>query len=100
MNIDSPDSDPFLLSLVAQGDADAIAAIYDCHCCPVYSLALHILGEAWKAEDVLHEVFMKVWRGPSSFANPLATSSFATTCILALAMKRRAEPRDQAKDAL
>ena len=97
MNIDSPDSDASLLSLIAQGNADAIAAIYDRHCCPVYSLALQILGEAWKAEDVLHEVFMKVWRGPSLFADSLATSLLATTCSLALDMKRRSEPREQAK---
>ena len=98
MNIDSADSDASLLSRIAQGNANAIAAIYDRHCCPVYSLALQILGEAWKAEDVMHEVFMKVWRGPSLFADSLATSLLAATCRLALDMKRRSEPRKQAKD--
>lgn len=94
MTIDSTDSEASLLSLVAQGDVDAIAAIYDRHCCPVYSLALHILGEPWKAEDVLHEVFMQVWRGPSLFAGSLATALLATTCRSALDMKRRSAPRD------
>lgn len=98
--IDPKDSDASLLSLIAQGDADAIAAIYDRHCCPVYSLALRILGEAWRAEDVLHEVFMQVWRGPSFFSGSskdLATALLATTCRSALDLKRRSEPRDQPK---
>lgn len=94
MTTDPIDSDASLLSLVAQGDADAIGVIYDRHCSPVYSLALHILGEAWKAEDVLHEVFLKVWRGPSLFTGPLATALLATTCRSALDAKRRSERRD------
>ncbi len=100
MKIDSTDSDASLLSLIAQGNADAIATIYDRHCCPVYSLAFQIVGEAWKAEDVLHEVFMKVWRRPSLFADSLATSLLATTCRLASDMKRRSESKGQPKDGL
>jgi RNA polymerase sigma-70 factor (ECF subfamily) len=92
--------DKLLLLLVESGDVDAVAEIYDRHCHPVYSLALHVLREAWKADDVLHEVFMQLWREPSSFAGRaknLLAALLAYTYRLACDAKRRSEPRDQHK---
>ena len=89
-------TDKLLLLLVENGDVDAVAEIYDRHCHPVYSLALHILREAWKAEDVLHEVFMQVWREPSSFvgrARDLLAALLACTYRLARDAKRRSETK-------
>jgi len=46
---------------VAEGDADALAEIYDRHARPVFSLALRILDEHAEAEEVVQEVFSGVW---------------------------------------
>lgn len=55
-------SDEDLLELVAQGDEHALAATYDRHSTPVYSLALRVLGNAASAEDLVQEIFLHVWR--------------------------------------
>lgn len=59
--------DAFLLSLVQSGDEQAVATLYDRYSRIVYSVALRVLSDAATAEDVLHEVFMQLWRTPGSF---------------------------------
>ncbi len=41
--------------------------LFDLHSGYVYSIALSILKDAEKAEDVLQEIFMQIWRTPSDF---------------------------------
>jgi RNA polymerase sigma-70 factor (ECF subfamily) len=59
--------DAFLLSLVQAGDEQAVATLYDRYSRIIYSVALRVLSDAPAAEDVLHEVFMQLWRTPGSF---------------------------------
>jgi RNA polymerase sigma-70 factor (ECF subfamily) len=59
--------DAFLLSLVQSGDEQAVTTLYDRYSRIVYSVALRVLSDAAAAEDVLHEVFMQLWRTPGSF---------------------------------
>ncbi len=47
-----------LLRALAGGDMQALAAIYDAYCAPVYHLLLVWLGEKEQAEDTLVEVFL------------------------------------------
>ena len=63
----SPNQDAVLLTRVRQGDQAAMAGLYDAHCKVVYSVALRLLHEESAAEDVLHEVFLRIWRNPESF---------------------------------
>jgi len=53
--------------MVQRGDQAAMAALYDRYSRIVYSVALRVLHEPEAAEDILQEVFMQLWRNPSSF---------------------------------
>ena len=44
-----------------------MAALYDRYSPVVYAVALRVLGETGAAEDVLQDVFMRLWRSPSAF---------------------------------
>lgn len=55
-------SDASLMFRVADGDASALAEVYDRHAGGVYALALRVLGEQGDAEDVVQEVFSQAWR--------------------------------------
>lgn len=62
-----------LLRRVAMQDADAFAALYDCLSRPLYSIALHMLGGAPEAEEVIQDVFVQIWNGAASFDSTLGT---------------------------
>ena len=51
-----------LINLIVQGQADALAELYDRYSRLVYSLALGILNDAPLAEEITQEVFFSVWQ--------------------------------------
>ena len=55
-------ADEDLISLTDGGDAQALAALYDRHGRVAYSLAYRMMGERQAAEDLVQDVFLKVWR--------------------------------------
>jgi RNA polymerase sigma-70 factor (ECF subfamily) len=44
-----------------------MADIYDRYSSIVYSVALRVLGDTGRAEDVLQDVFLQLWRNPGGF---------------------------------
>ena len=60
-------SDHGLLALVARGDREAFARLYDLYAAPAYSLALRIVRDRDLSADVVQDAFMAVWRQASSF---------------------------------
>lgn len=56
-----------LMRRVRVRDANAFEAIYDGYHRLVYGIALRILGDIGRAEDVTQAVFLKIWRSPDSF---------------------------------
>jgi len=60
-------ADEELISLAQAGSAEAFAALYDRHSRSAYSLAYRMMGEKQSAEDLVQEVFLKVWRNSASY---------------------------------
>jgi RNA polymerase sigma-70 factor, ECF subfamily len=60
-------NDPDLLSAIRSGNTDAMAMLYDRYSSIVYAVALRVLGDTAAAEDVMQEVFMRLWRSPETF---------------------------------
>ena len=64
----SPIADEQLVVRVANGDASALEALYDRYVRQCFGLALRLLGETALAEEVVQEVFLKVWTQPGSYS--------------------------------
>ena len=60
-------ADEDLIALVEGGDPAAFGALYDRHSRAAYSLAYRMMGERQAAEDLVQDVFLKVWRGAGSY---------------------------------
>jgi RNA polymerase sigma-70 factor (ECF subfamily) len=65
-----------LLSAVARKDAAAFRALYDQAAPKLLGVALRILKRRESAEDVVQDVFVKLWNGQASF-DPALGSGFA-----------------------
>ena len=61
-----PDWTP-LIHQVAEGDQQALGALYDATSSLVYSLALRIVGNTATAEEVTLDVYTQVWRQAKSY---------------------------------
>jgi RNA polymerase sigma-70 factor (ECF subfamily) len=55
------------MAQVARGEQAAMSHVYDRYSSIVYSVALRVLGDTGKAEDVMQEVFLSLWRNPDSY---------------------------------
>ena len=55
------------MSLVQEGNSDAFAVLYDRHGRSAYSLAYRMMGERQAAEDLVQDVFLRLWRSTSSY---------------------------------
>ena len=91
-------SDEALVALVARGDEDALAELYDRVSRVAYGLALRVLRDERHAEDAVQEAFLQLWRSAATFR---AERAKASTWILTLVHRRavdlvRREERRQA----
>jgi RNA polymerase sigma-70 factor, ECF subfamily len=57
-----------LLVRTAAGDASAFRSLYDATAPQLYGIVRRILGPGPAADDVLQEVYAKVWRGAGRFS--------------------------------
>jgi RNA polymerase sigma-70 factor, ECF subfamily len=60
-------ADEDLISMVSEEDPEAFAALYDRHSRAAYSLGYRIMGQKQASEDLVQEVFLKVWRSAASY---------------------------------
>jgi len=63
----SRDEETALVSRVAERDDEALAAIYAAHAPGVLALARRILKSGERAEDVVQEIFVRLWDNPEQF---------------------------------
>lgn len=59
--------DQALIEAVAAGDSQALEGLYDRYAAVVYRLALRMIKSPELAEEVVQEVFWRVWRRSASF---------------------------------
>jgi RNA polymerase sigma-70 factor, ECF subfamily len=64
-NVELPDTS--LVSAIRSGDEQAMGQLYSRYSSMVYAVALRVLGDSGAAEDILQDVFMKLWRNPDVF---------------------------------
>ena len=70
---------------IADGDLLSMRTLFARHRVPIYRWLLRIVGDAAKAEDLLRDVFLDVWRNAASFEG----RSSVSTWLLTIAGKRR-----------
>jgi RNA polymerase sigma-70 factor (ECF subfamily) len=64
---DAANSDGELLGRIRAGDAVALGDLYDRHAGHALGVALRVLGSREEAEDVVQEVFWRLWSGHARY---------------------------------
>ena len=62
-------TDEQLLESIGRGDASSLEGIYERYVRQCFGLALRMLGEPAHCEEVVQEVFLKVWTQPHSYSS-------------------------------
>jgi RNA polymerase sigma-70 factor, ECF subfamily len=60
-------ADAELLRLIASGKSEALEALYDRYVRACYGKALGVVVDPYVAEEVVQDVFLKLWAAPSSY---------------------------------
>lgn len=61
------EEDSVLVARLRRRDSEAFSLIYDRYSRLVYSIALRVVRNASAAEDILHDVFLQLWKSPEQF---------------------------------
>ena len=97
--VDQNDAD--LMSLAAGGESTAIEVLYDRYNRIVFSFALRIIGDRQSAEELLQEVFFRVWRQAGAYSDrrgSFVTWLLSITHNMAIDEVRRRRRRPQRAD--
>jgi RNA polymerase sigma-70 factor (ECF subfamily) len=60
-------TDTYYLIAIGNGEEQAMARLFELYSRLVYSVSLRVLRDPAAAEDVMQEVFLQIWRNPTSF---------------------------------
>jgi RNA polymerase sigma-70 factor, ECF subfamily len=85
-----------LLAEVASGDKSAFAKLYGLTSRKLFGVALGILRDRSAAEDIVQEVYVRIWRNAASFdvtlASPIAwMASIVRHCAIDMLRKQKLE---------
>ncbi len=83
--VDTTRTDAELLAGVAAGEEAALAELYDRYHLLAFSLALRVLRDRARAEDVVQDAFLAIWRKAPLFA---ATRGSVKTWLAAIVRNR------------
>lgn len=84
--------DVTLISGAAAGDRDCLAGLYDRYASALLAIGRRILGDRREAEDLLHDVFLEVWRQAGDYDEARGT----VRAWLIMRMRSRALDRRKA----
>lgn len=77
------------MALMATGDEQALAALYDRWVVMVHTIAYHLLGDADEAEDAVEETFWQAWRQAARYETSRgAVSTWLSTIARSRALDR------------
>ena len=92
-----------LISAVALGDQQAYRRLYDATSPKLFAIALRILREESRAEDVLQDSFVNIWNHASDYAQAKSAPTTWMTAIVrnrSLDIVRRTREEPDVDDAL
>lgn len=96
-------SDEALIARIAAGDKLAMQVLFARHHVRVYRFVLRLVGDQGKAEDLISEVFLDVWRQASKFEQRSAVSTWVLAIArfkaLSALRKRKDEELDEEQAA-
>ena len=79
---------------MARGDRDALAELYERHAPALCALARQILRQQAEAEDLLHDVFLEVWRHAADYSEARGSVwAWLTVRTRSRALDRRRSPQ-------
>ena len=79
---DNERTDTQLLEGIAQGDEASLAALYDRYHLLSFSLALRVVNDRGRAEDVVQDAFLSVWRKAGSYVSGRGSAKTWLTSIV------------------
>lgn len=91
--------DEILIQQIAQGSTDALGILYDRYGRLIYALGVKITGDAGQAEEIVQEVFLRVWQGANNYDSTrgkVFTWLFTIAHNLCIDAVRRRKSRPQA----
>lgn len=94
--------DAELIKLIASGETRALEALYDRYSRVVFSFAVRIVSDPQLAEEVMQEVFFRVWQQAGAFSSTrgtLITWLLSITHNLSIDEVRKRNRRPQKADA-
>ena len=89
MTISDDETDQRIIKAIQQGNHDAFAELYDRHNAWLMAVSYRILKNRLDAEDLLHDVFVEIWKKSTSY-----DSTRGTVCNW-LAVKIRSRALDR-----
>lgn len=87
------DAEVSMICALAKGDAAALSNLYDRYGSLLLAVGQRILGNAKEAEDLLHDVFLEVWRHAGDYDRARGT----VRAWLLMRMRSRALDRKRAQ---
>jgi RNA polymerase sigma-70 factor, ECF subfamily len=98
-----PDTDEVLLEGIRAGDAKSFASLYQRYRGPLYAFCYRLTAEKAKAEDAVHESFLKLASGAKSIRTPAALRTWLfqvarNEALVMLRSRRKTVPLSDSDD--
>jgi RNA polymerase sigma-70 factor, ECF subfamily len=98
LSVNQTTSDDVLIGRIAQGDRLAMQVLFARHHVRVYRFVLRLVSDPAKAEDLISEVFLDVWRQADRFEGRSAVSTWMLAIARFKALSALRKRPDKALD--